>query len=139
MSRKNWKGLERKVASDFNTIRVLRKGESVPDVEIGSLLYKKEKIPFIIVECKNWASSSASKISEWMKQAFSYKKIKDQISVVVFKENGKKKTHVFIAINDLIKMTQNISVKGVVVDLDYEDFRNIVYNKLFEKQAGKKK
>jgi hypothetical protein len=88
MNKVNWKNLERKVAKDFGTSRVLKKGTSAPDVVI-SLAFKIK----LFIECKN--TKVKPQIVKWLNQARYYvsqynkKKLGDHISAVCYRENGK--------------------------------------------------
>jgi hypothetical protein len=112
MSSKAWKNLERKVAKDLGTRRVLRKGESVPDVITNNGL--------VAIDTKNRKVMNPRKE---MRSIEKYREGEIEILALIHKYPGKKKMSVFITSKDFLKiLKRSLQKKNIIIELNYKDF-----------------
>ena len=128
MSRTNWKKLEKKIAKDIQGERVGITGFATPDVIKGNLPAESFKIgerpiPRIMIEAKN---SKNINIKRALGQVEKHRTNKEQICVLVYKENGKKTNRVFCKFSDLKRLLKiSLQRKNIIIELSYDDFKKI--------------
>lgn len=127
----NWKTLERDVARDLGTSRVLMKGMPVPDVMVP-IHYKVNNVigaALIMIECKCRKVLSKMK---YMEEAKQYTEKHNDIPVVVYRQPGKTK-RVFMETKHLRHLLITAK-KNIIVELEYKDFIDIVNEVKYEKE-----